>query len=172
MDGYRLRGAFDRHPHRPARFEHAQRLPHECVQHVAIAGLVRTNFFSDTLRDAQITMQAEQPWSFELRDNTRSTLAVQCQRAASTSTVEDDWTGSIFLPPTRRSSQRKFFHAKLSGPYNWRLSRRLPPNSSYSLRPSSRPSNCSSTRNSPQPNGESVLTRPTPDQRRSSIHSK
>ena len=73
-------------------------------------------FFQTPYEHAQITMNAEQPWSFELRDNARATLAVQCQRAAPTSTVEDDWIGSIFLPTTRQNSQRKFFHAKLSGP--------------------------------------------------------
>lgn len=73
-------------------------------------------FFQTPYEHAQIKMQAEQPWSFELRDSTRSTLAVQCQCAASTSTIEDDWTGSIFLPPARRTSQRKFFHARLAGP--------------------------------------------------------
>jgi hypothetical protein len=72
-------------------------------------------FFQTPYEHAQITMQAEQPWSFELRDGTRSTLVVQCQRAAPTATVEDDWIGSIFLPPARRSSQRNFFHAKLTG---------------------------------------------------------
>jgi hypothetical protein len=72
-------------------------------------------FFQTPYEHAQIGMQAEQPWSFELRDNTRDTLVVQCQRAAPTVTVEDDWTGSIFLPTARRSSRRKFFHAKLSG---------------------------------------------------------
>jgi hypothetical protein len=61
-------------------------------------------------------MHAEQPWSFELRDNGLATLAVQCQRAALIATVEEDWTGSIFLPPAGRSSKRKFFRAKLSGP--------------------------------------------------------
>jgi hypothetical protein len=73
-------------------------------------------FFQTPYEHAQITMQAEQPWSFELRDGTRSTLVVQCQRAAPTVAVDDDWTGAIFLPPARQSSQRKFFHAKLSGP--------------------------------------------------------
>jgi hypothetical protein len=72
-------------------------------------------FFQTPYEHAQISMQAEQPWSFELRDNTLSTLVVQCQRAAPTESVEDDWTGSIYLPPKRGSSQRKFFHAKLSG---------------------------------------------------------
>jgi len=60
-------------------------------------------------------LQAEQPWSFELRDNSHSTFAVQCQRAASTSNVDDDWIGSIFLPLARRTSQRKFFNARLAG---------------------------------------------------------
>jgi hypothetical protein len=73
-------------------------------------------FFQTPYEHAQISMQAQQPWSFELRDSTRSTLAVQCQRTAPTATVEDDWVGSIFLPPARRSSRRKFFHAKLIGP--------------------------------------------------------
>jgi hypothetical protein len=73
-------------------------------------------FFQTPYEHAQIKMQAEQPWSFELQDNTYSTLMVQCQRAAPTTTIEDDWTGSIFLPPRGQSSQRKFFHAKLTGP--------------------------------------------------------
>jgi hypothetical protein len=72
-------------------------------------------FFQTPYEHARITMHAEQPWSFELRDNTLATLVVQCQRAAPTATVDDDWTGCIFLPPARRSSKRKFFHAKLSG---------------------------------------------------------
>jgi hypothetical protein len=73
-------------------------------------------FFQTPYEHAQISLQAEQPWSFELRDNTLSTLVVQCQRAAPITTVDDDWTVSIFLPPAHRSSQRKFFQAKLSGP--------------------------------------------------------
>jgi hypothetical protein len=73
-------------------------------------------FFQTPYERAQIALQAEQPWSFELRDNALTTLVVQCQRSAPTATVDDDWTVSIFLPPVRRSPQRKFFHAKLSGP--------------------------------------------------------
>jgi hypothetical protein len=73
-------------------------------------------FFQTPYEHAQITMQAEQPWSFELRNNTRATLVVQCQQAAPAATIDDDWIGSIFLPPARPTSQRKFFHAKLSGP--------------------------------------------------------
>jgi hypothetical protein len=73
-------------------------------------------FFHTPYEHAQITMHTEQPWSFELRDDTLATLVVRCQRAMPTATVDDDWTGCIFLPPGRRSSQRKFFRAKLSGP--------------------------------------------------------
>lgn len=73
-------------------------------------------FFQTPYEHAQITMQAEQPWSFELRDSSLSTLAVQCQRAAPTATVEDDWTVSIFLPPAGRRLRRTFFQAKLTGP--------------------------------------------------------
>lgn len=73
-------------------------------------------FFQTPYEHAQISMQTEQPWSFDLRDNALATLAVQCQRVAPTATIADDWTVSIFLPPASQSTRRKFFHAKLSGP--------------------------------------------------------
>jgi hypothetical protein len=73
-------------------------------------------FFQTPYEHAQITMQAEQPSSFELRDNTLATLVVQCQQTVPTITVEDDWSVAIFLPPARPGPRRKFFHAKLSGP--------------------------------------------------------
>jgi hypothetical protein len=41
---------------------------------------------------------------------------VQCQRAAPTETIDDDWTGAIYLPQRRGSSLRMFFHARLTGP--------------------------------------------------------
>jgi len=72
-------------------------------------------FFQTPYEHAQISMQSEQPWAFDLRDNSLSTLAVHCRRAAPTATVYDDWTVSIFLPFTSKSSRRKFFHAKLTG---------------------------------------------------------
>jgi hypothetical protein len=72
-------------------------------------------FFQTPYEHARISMRAEQPWAFELRDNTRSTLAVRCQQTAPTATVDDNWAGCIFLPPVRRDSQRKFFRAKLTG---------------------------------------------------------
>jgi hypothetical protein len=73
-------------------------------------------FFQTPYEHAQITLQVEQPWSFELRDGTLATLAVYCQQAVLTETIEDDWTGAIFLPPKGRGSRRKFFHARLTGP--------------------------------------------------------
>ena len=73
-------------------------------------------FFQTPYEHARITMRAEQPWSFELREDTLSTLAVHCQRVAPTAKVEDDWTGSIFLPVKGQRTKRKFFHAKLTGP--------------------------------------------------------
>jgi hypothetical protein len=73
-------------------------------------------FFQTPYEHAQITMQADQPWSFHLRDDTLSTLAVHCRSTLPISTVEDDWTVSIFLPSASQSSHRKFFHAKLTGP--------------------------------------------------------
>jgi hypothetical protein len=73
-------------------------------------------FFQTPYEHAQITLQAAQPWSFGLRDNTLSTLAVHCRSTAPIEIVEDDWTVSIFLPPIGQSAQRKFFHAKLTGP--------------------------------------------------------
>jgi hypothetical protein len=73
-------------------------------------------FFQTPYEHAQISLQAEQPWSFELGDGSLSTIVVQSQRAAPTETIEDDWSGSIFLPTARQVSNRKFFCAKLSGP--------------------------------------------------------
>ena len=73
-------------------------------------------FFHTPYEHAQIAMHAEQPWSLKLRDSVRSTLATQSQQTATTTSVNDDWTGSIFLPPARPGSRRKFFYAKLSGP--------------------------------------------------------
>jgi hypothetical protein len=73
------------------------------------------SFFQTPYAYAPITLQAEQPWSFELRDGPLATIAVQSQRTAPAATAEDDWSGSIFLPTAHPSSQRKFFYARLSG---------------------------------------------------------
>lgn len=73
------------------------------------------NFFQTPYEYAPITLRAEQPWSFKLRDNNCTTLAVQCQSTIRTEAIDDDWIVSIYLPPVRQNAQRKFFHAKLSG---------------------------------------------------------
>jgi hypothetical protein len=73
-------------------------------------------FFRTPYEYAQINLQAEQPWWFELGDGSLSTIVVQSQWAAPTATVEDDWPVSIFLPTARQVSKRKFFCARLSGP--------------------------------------------------------
>ena len=73
-------------------------------------------FFQTPYQHAPITLQADQPWSFELREGLHSTIAAQSQRTAPAATVEDDWSVSIFLPTAHGSAKPKFFHAKLTGP--------------------------------------------------------
>lgn len=72
-------------------------------------------FFQTPYEHAPITLQAEQPWSFELRDGVLPTIGVRCQQMASAETIEEDMLVSIFLPTANEGSDRKLFYAKLSG---------------------------------------------------------
>jgi hypothetical protein len=71
--------------------------------------------FQTPYQHAHVAVHAEQPWSFELRHDNTVTLAAQSGRVASSTTVDETWTGTIFLPATGARTGRKFFHAQLSG---------------------------------------------------------
>lgn len=71
--------------------------------------------FQTPYEHAPITMEAEQPWSFELRDDAVPTISVQCRRVAPVETIEEDLSVSIFLPTANQGFDRKLFYAKLSG---------------------------------------------------------
>ncbi len=71
--------------------------------------------FQTPYQHANVAVHAEQPWSFELRDDKTVTLTAQSGGIASLKSVDETWTGTIFLPATGARTGRKFFHAQLSG---------------------------------------------------------
>jgi hypothetical protein len=72
-------------------------------------------FFQTPYEQANINVNASQPWSFDLRHSDQVTLSAKSQNTPATTTTDETWVGKILLPSSSTGGRPKLFHAKLSG---------------------------------------------------------